>query len=183
MIAWARTLWPIKQRKWNISASSGASICNTEYYFWNVGCHLGYHGNRMNQSEASNEVTWLCPFIITCYGLTNFKYWRKCYFWNVHRHLGYHGNGMKQTNQKPQMRSHDLVFHFHHLGLSITFVHWITDESQKKTDSKPPNILLLFKYIYCLLPPLMLTSGAWLRKVGERVVSIILKCFLAWQCC
>ena len=26
-------------------------------YFWNVDCHLGYHGNRINQSETSNEVT------------------------------------------------------------------------------------------------------------------------------
>ena len=29
-------------------------------YFWNVDCHLGYHGNGMNQSETSNSVTWPC---------------------------------------------------------------------------------------------------------------------------
>ena len=41
------------------------------------------------------------------------------------------------------MRSHDLVFHFCHLGLSMTFLHSITDESWTKTGQNLANILLI----------------------------------------
>ena len=88
--------------------------------------------------------------ITNCYGWTMFKLdqiGQKCYFWNVGCHLGYHSNEMKRTNQKPQIRSHDLVhlslLCFRHLGLSMTFMHSITDESRTKTGQKQPTILLM----------------------------------------